>query len=62
MILVGNKIDLIEERKITSQDMKFEKENHPNIFEVFESSALTGVGINLIFQKIAEKLIYQNIS
>ncbi|MHA1991548.1 MAG: Rab family GTPase [Candidatus Hodarchaeales archaeon] len=59
MILVGNKIDLHEERKVFVNDPADIKETHPNIFEVFETSALTGEGINVVFQMIAEKLLFQ---
>jgi small GTP-binding protein len=61
MVLVGNKIDLHEERKVSKEDLNVEKQGHSNIFSVFETSALTGEGINSVFQLIAEKLIYQHL-
>lgn len=56
-ILVGNKIDLKDERKIIHPmaDHLSEKLNAP----FFESSALTGEGVKTIFQKIAD-LTYQS--
>ncbi len=51
-ILIGNKIDLKDERKIIQPmaDHLSEKINAP----LFETSALTGENVKLIFQKIAE--------
>jgi small GTP-binding protein len=50
-ILIGNKIDLKDERKIIQPmaDHLSEKINAP----LFETSALTGENVKLIFQKIA---------
>ena len=59
MILVGNKIDLQENKKISLTDMVFEKERHPSIFAAFETSAITGEGISIVFHKIAEKLLFK---
>ncbi|MHA1489724.1 MAG: Rab family GTPase [Promethearchaeota archaeon] len=54
-ILVGNKIDLKDERKIIQPMAKHlgDKINAP----YFETSALTGVNVKIIFEKIAE-LVY----
>jgi small GTP-binding protein len=54
-ILIGNKIDLKDERKIIlpMAEHLSEKLNAP----YFETSALTGENVKLIFQKIAE-LVY----
>ena len=56
-ILVGNKVDLAEERKIIlpMAEHLSEKLNAP----YFETSALTGVNVKLVFQKIAE-LVYKS--
>ncbi len=56
-ILVGNKIDLKDERKIIHPmaDHLSEKLSAP----FFETSALTGEGVKTIFQKIAD-LTYQS--
>jgi Ras-related protein Rab-7A len=59
MILVGNKIDLREQQKVDVNESTDIEETHPNIFAVFETSALTGEGINIVFQMIAEKLLFQ---
>ncbi|OLS26100.1 MAG: GTPase KRas precursor [Candidatus Heimdallarchaeota archaeon LC_3] len=59
MILVGNKVDLQDEKRVSLTDMVFEKEKHSNIFAAFETSAVTGEGINIVFQKIAEKLLFK---
>lgn len=55
-ILIGNKIDLEEERKIIlpMAEHLSEKLNAP----YFETSALTGENVKLIFQKIGE-LVYK---
>ncbi len=53
--LIGNKIDLENERKVTKeQGEKFCKEN--NINEFMESSAKTGVNAQNIFIKAAQTL------
>ena len=51
-ILIGNKVDLEEDRKIIlpMAEHLSEKLNAP----YFETSALTGEKVNLVFQKIAE--------
>ena len=56
-ILVGNKLDLKEERKIIlpMAEHLSEKLNAP----YFETSALTGENVKLVFQKIAE-LVYKS--
>ncbi|MGQ4873348.1 MAG: Rab family GTPase [Promethearchaeia archaeon] len=55
-LLICNKIDLKDQRKITVAHAKHlsEKLNAP----YFETSAKTGENVELIFQKIAE-LVYQ---
>ena len=56
-ILIGNKVDLAEERKIIlpMAEHLSEKLNAPYL----ETSALTGENIKLVFQKIAE-LVYKS--
>ena len=55
VFLIGNKIDLEQERKVTKeQGEKFCKEN--NINEFMESSAKTGVNAQNIFIKAAQTL------
>jgi Ras-related protein Rab-7A len=57
MFLVGNKTDLDHLRQISNDKMKKLKEAYNNIFAVFETSALTGEGINELFQFMAETLL-----
>ncbi|MBY9012155.1 MAG: GTP-binding protein [Candidatus Lokiarchaeota archaeon] len=56
-ILIGNKVDLKEERKIIlpMAEHLSEKLNAP----YFETSALTGENVKIVFQKIAE-LVYKS--
>jgi GTPase SAR1 family protein len=55
--LIGNKVDLEDDRKIIlpMAEHLSEKLNAP----YFETSALTGEKVNLVFQKIAE-LVHKN--
>jgi Ras-related protein Rab-1A len=57
-VLVGNKIDLKDERKIIlpMANHLSEELNAP----YFETSALTGDGVNMIFKKISE-MVYHSI-
>jgi Ni2+-binding GTPase involved in maturation of urease and hydrogenase len=57
MLLVGNKKDLDHLRQISNDKMNKVKEAYNNIHGVFETSALTGEGINEIFQFMAETLL-----
>jgi len=55
IFLIGNKIDLENEREVTKEEgEKFCKDN--NILEFMESSAKTGVNAQNIFIKAAQKL------
>ncbi len=56
-IIIGNKVDLAEERKIIlpMAEHLSEKLNAP----YFETSALTGENVKVVFQKIAE-LVYKS--
>ena len=55
-VLVGNKLDLIEERVVSKDDAeKFANEH--NIFFYAETSAKTGEGITDLFVRIAENII-----
>jgi len=56
-ILIGNKIDLVDERKIIlpMAEHLSEKLNAP----YFETSALTGENVKIVFHKIA-KLVYKS--
>ena len=58
-ILIGNKIDLNEERKIIlpMAEHLSEKINAP----FFETSALTGENVKLIFQKMAELTLHSKL-
>jgi GTPase SAR1 family protein len=51
-MLVGNKSDLDEDRKVSKQDgLSFAEKNRVAFYEV---SAKTGSNVDLIFSKIAE--------
>ncbi|OHT05416.1 Ras-related protein Rab-4 [Tritrichomonas foetus] len=50
IIVLGNKIDKVEERKVTTEEA--EKEVN-NFYKYFETSALTGEGINEAFTYLA---------
>jgi Ras-related protein Rab-1A len=52
-ILVGNKIDLKTHRIVNKEMMKKRTDNEPSIKAHFETSALTGIGINDAFEKLA---------
>ena len=54
MIIVGNKIDLIEKRKVKFETLKEFGDKH-NI-DVFEVSAKTGEGVEDIFSNLTKKL------
>lgn len=55
-LLVGNKLDLASERKITLDEViSFSKTK--NNAEVLETSAMTGENIDLMFYKISEKML-----
>jgi len=55
VFLIGNKIDLENQREVTKEEgEKFCKDN--NILEFIESSAKTGVNAQNIFIKVAQKL------
>ena len=57
-LILMNKCDLIEERKIDKNDIsKFEKESGLKVMEV---SAKTGKGVDKAFEYIIEKLIDKN--
>lgn len=54
-VLVGNKKDNKDERKVKKENVeKFCKEK--NIDKYFETSAITGEGVNLLFSQILEEL------
>lgn len=57
MILVANKIDLDHLREVDKTEIHKEMDMKSNIFSVFETSALTGEGIEEVFQTMAEKLL-----
>ncbi len=58
VFLIGNKIDLEKERKVTKEEgEKFAKDNNLNLF--LESSAKTGVNAQQIFIQAA-KLLYED--
>lgn len=58
-VLIGNKIDLKDERKIIlpMADHLSQKINAP----LFETSALTGENVHLIFQKIAQSALQSKL-
>ena len=61
-VLVGNKIDLVDERKVKEEDGKLYAQEHNYIFQ--EVSALTGEGIeelflNKLLSQIRTQLLYK---
>ncbi|MHA1264942.1 MAG: Rab family GTPase [Candidatus Helarchaeota archaeon] len=55
-IVIGNKIDLVDHRRVKKQDV--EKLLQPYNYNLFlESSAKTGQNVEIIFQMIAQQLI-----
>lgn len=59
VIIVGNKIDLVNERTV-SQDAGLEVAKELGAVHYFEVSAKTGEGINQLFTKVAELDIKQD--
>ncbi|MHA2365954.1 MAG: Rab family GTPase [Candidatus Hodarchaeales archaeon] len=55
-ILVGNKIDLVEQRKISLEQIKKESEKL-GMKLIIETSALTGDGVNKAFTYLAQAII-----
>ena len=61
-VLVGNKIDLVEQRKVTEEEGKLYADGHNYMFQ--EVSALTGDGIqelflNKLISQIRTQLLYK---
>jgi len=52
IVLVGNKVDLVEQRKITSEALKSASK-----FPVFETSAKTGETVEDMFISVAERVL-----
>ena len=61
VVAVGNKIDLVDERQISTKEARthFEAMNPPVPY--FETSAKTGEGVNELFDAVARKLIARNV-
>jgi len=62
-VVVGNKIDLIEKKESDDETLKkflqdLSKEMEHGILHIY-TSALTGENIDLLFQKITEKLLHE---
>lgn len=53
-VIVGNKIDLVDEREVMTKSLEEFGEKH--MIETFEASAKTGEGVDVFFQKLVEKL------
>ena len=55
VVLVGNKADLVQERKVTTEEARqWAKENDVTV--CVESSAKSGDGVEDAFQKVAEEV------
>eukprot|EP01080_Neovahlkampfia_damariscottae_P003537 gene3537-6272_t len=60
-VLIGNKLDLVQERKISKQDMKYLVNEHFKM-EYFEVSAKEGTNIDSSFHKLVDILHQKNDS
>ena len=60
VVAVGNKIDLVESRKVSTEDARahFETMNPPVPY--FETSAKTGEGVNELFESVTRMIIERN--
>ena len=60
VVAVGNKIDLVDERRISAEVARahFETMNPP--LPYFETSAKTGEGVNELFDAVVRTLIQRN--
>ena len=60
-LMVGNKIDLSNERKVSLQDIKLQTASFKREFNIdfiyFETSALSGQNVDLVFDTIIEKIM-----
>ena len=59
LILVGNKIDLLN-REVTKEEMQKFPKNHPQIVSIRETSALTGSGIRDLFNSCGQFIYDQH--
>ena len=59
-VIVGNKIDLLEKRKVNKNDA-FEMAEK-NKFKYFECSAKTGEGVNDVFDTLAKEIFDSHVS
>ncbi|MFX0205721.1 MAG: Rab family GTPase [Candidatus Hodarchaeota archaeon] len=55
-VLIGNKIDLENERTVTDTDIHNFLSQYPNIVDSIKTSALTGENVNQAFQTIARRM------
>ncbi|MHA1732347.1 MAG: Rab family GTPase [Promethearchaeota archaeon] len=56
-LLVGNKVDLEWERKVSPQEIQNFSRGLPNINETFETSALTGENVDEMFDRLVALIL-----
>ena len=60
VVAVGNKIDLVESRKVSTEDARAHFETMNPSVPYFETSAKTGEGVNELFESLTRMIIERN--
>ena len=60
VVAVGNKIDLVEFRKVSTEDARAHFETMNPSVPYFETSAKTGDGVNELFESVTRMIIERN--